>query len=54
MTRQVILDALSLLQGERLDNLKLVFVGAPDIAAELRPAVEGAGGQFEGVTFPAR
>lgn len=51
ITRQVILDALSLLKDERLGNLKLVFVGAPDIASELRPAVEGAGGQFEGVAF---
>jgi hypothetical protein len=53
ITQQVVLDALNLLKEERLANLKLVFVGAPGLASELRPAVEGAGAQFEGVAFEA-
>lgn len=46
VTKQVIVDALELSTGKKLENLKLVFVGDARVASKLRVVVEEAGAQF--------
>jgi len=45
-TRVVIDGALTLLEGQKLTHLQLMFVGADDDAEAVGPAVSSAGGRF--------
>jgi len=50
-TLQVIRDAFSFTQGQRLTQLEFLFLGNPDDAQKLRPLVEAVGGRFRFAAF---